>query len=130
MERGNTKHGPAHDEQMAHEAEGMVRGGAQRPQVAEWRETEPVGNAIPPRLGPQDPAVTERSELARIMSRDVFPADREALLARLADSDAPLGLTDRVARLPADRTFGGVRDVLTALGINSPEASGGRPAHR
>jgi len=126
MERGNTKHGPAHDQQMAREAEGMVRGAAQQPPVEEWRETEPVENAIPPpRRGPQDPAVAERSELARAMSRDVFPANREALLRRLADSDAPAGLTDKVARLPSDRTFSGVHDVLTALGINSPEASRG-----
>jgi hypothetical protein len=48
MERGNTKHGPAHDEQMAHETEGMVRGSAQRPHGEEWRETEPVENAVPP----------------------------------------------------------------------------------
>jgi hypothetical protein len=48
MERGNTKHGPAHDEQLAHESEGMVRGSAQRPHGEEWRETEPVENAVPP----------------------------------------------------------------------------------
>jgi Protein of unknown function (DUF2795) len=124
MERGNTKHGPAHDQQMAREAEGMVRGAGQSPHGEKWRETEPVEDAIPPpRRGPQDVAVEERSELARVMSRDVFPADREALLRRLVDSDAPQGLTDRVARLPVDRTFSGVHDVLTALGINSPEAS-------
>jgi hypothetical protein len=29
MERGNTKHGPVHDEEMAHETEGMVRGSPQ-----------------------------------------------------------------------------------------------------
>jgi hypothetical protein len=124
MERGNTKHGPAHDQQMAHEAQDILlaAGGGQ-----EWRETEPVEDAIPPpRRGSQDPAVADRSELARVMSRDVFPADREALLRRLAGSNAPQALRDRVARLPADRTFGGVRDVLTALGINSPEAGRGR----
>ena len=48
MERGNTKHGPAHDQEMAHETEGMVRGSANRARGEEWRETEPVEVAVPP----------------------------------------------------------------------------------
>lgn len=34
MESGNTKHGPAHDEEMAHETQGLVRGGACRAPAA------------------------------------------------------------------------------------------------
>lgn len=30
MERGNSKHGPARDEEMAHEAQGLLHGGAHR----------------------------------------------------------------------------------------------------
>jgi len=122
MERGSTKHGRVRDEQMAHETEGMVRGGAQRSRAEEWRETEPVENSVPsPARRPPDPDIEDRAELARVLSRDFFPADKQALLARLADSDAPQGLADRVTRLEAGKRFGSVHEVLDALGICSPE---------
>jgi hypothetical protein len=55
------------------------------------------------------------------MTRDWFPADRDALLARLADRDADEDVTGLVARLSAGRQFGSAHDVLVALGLNSPE---------
>lgn len=125
MERGNTKHGPIRDDEMAHETRGMVRGAGQRPHAEEWRETEPVEDAIPPGAGLRspDPDVAARSELARVITRDVFPADRQALVRKVADSDAGPGLADRLAELPAGRSFGSVHEVLEALGITSPEGT-------
>jgi hypothetical protein len=128
MERGNTKHGPIQDEQLAHETEGMVRGTPQRPHAEEWRETEPLDGADPepfrpdggePRPSGRD--VDLRSEFTRVMTRDMFPADRDALLSRLADADAPQDLVDRVSRLAAGHKFGSAHEVLEALGISSPE---------
>lgn len=125
MERGNTKHGPAHDDQMAREIRGMTRGSAQWVYADEWREPEPVENSVPP-LARRPPGrdaqdVLDRSELARGMTRDIFPATRETLLRRLAAADAPADLVDRVGRLTPGRRFGGVHEVLEALGIASPE---------
>ena len=131
MERGNTKHGQVHDQEMAHETQGMVRSAAHRAHGQEWRETEPVDEGISPvRRGdganprPSGRDYELRSELARVLTRDCFPADRDAVLGRLADSDAPEDLTERVAALPADARFAAPRDVLLRLGINSPETSG------
>jgi hypothetical protein len=128
MERGNTKHGPVHDQEMAHETEGLVRGSAHRAHAEEWREPEPVDEGVPPvRRGdganpqPSGRDYELRSELARVLTKDCFPADRDAVLARLADSGAPEDLTERVAALPGESRFDGPRDVLVALGINSPE---------
>jgi hypothetical protein len=128
MERGNTKHGPVHDQEMAQETQAMVHGGAHRGHGEEWREPEPVDDGIPPvrRADGANPRPSGRdyelrTELARVLTRDWFPADRDAVLARLADSDAPGDLTERVAALPADARFAAPRDVLVALGINSPE---------
>jgi uncharacterized protein DUF2795 len=130
MERGNTKHGPAHDQEMAHETEGMVRGSAQRAHGEEWRETEPVEGAVPPvrrRDGanprPEGRDIELRSEFARIMTKDHFPADKDAIVARLTDTDAPPDLAQRVAELPAGRRFASPHDVMEALGINSPETN-------
>jgi hypothetical protein len=130
MERGNTKHGPAHDQEMAHEIEGMVRGSANRAHGEEWRETEPGEGSVPPvrrrdganpRPGERD--IELRSEFARIMTRDRFPANKDAIAARLIDADAPADLSQRVAALPAGRRFNSRHDVMAALGINSPETN-------
>ena len=128
MERGSSKHGPVHDQEMAHETEGLVRGGPHGTHVEEWREPEPVDEGVPPvRRGdganprPSGRDYELRNELARILTKDWFPADRDAVLARLADSDAPQDLIERVSALPAKSRFDGPRDVLVALGINSPE---------
>lgn len=40
MERGNTKHGPLQDEQLAHELQGTLRGNRSS-RAEEWREPEP-----------------------------------------------------------------------------------------
>ncbi|HET9080290.1 MAG TPA: DUF2795 domain-containing protein [Trebonia sp.] len=127
MERGNTKHGPAHDEEMARETQGLIHGGAHSAHAEEWRQPEPADEAFPPvRRGganpqPQGRDYELRSELARVVSRDWFPAGRAAVLARLRDSDSPQDLTERVSALPEDSHFDNPRDVLVALGINSPE---------
>jgi hypothetical protein len=136
MERGNTKHGPAHDQEMAHETEGMVRGVPKPAHAEEWRQAEPVEDALPPlRRGddasqrPDSRDIELRSELARILTRDLFPVGRDALLARLEDSDAPADLTERVAALPKGRhRFASRHDVLAALGLSSPETRKTREA--
>jgi hypothetical protein len=121
MERGNTKHGPVRDE-------GMVRGSPQPAHAEEWREPEPVDGAVPPvRRGddanprPQGRDYELRTELARLMTRDWFPADRQAILARLEDADVPRDLPGRVEDLPAGQRFASAHEVMVALGINSPE---------
>lgn len=122
MERGSSKHGQAHDDEMARETRGMTRGAAQRPHIEEWREPEPLEDSVPsPSRQPPDPDVVDRSELARVMTRDVFPATRETLLRRLDGSDVPPDLVERVAGLTPGRRFADVHEVLVALGIASPE---------
>lgn len=41
VERGNTTHGPALDDQMQHETQGLRQGGRSG-HAEEWRETEPL----------------------------------------------------------------------------------------
>jgi hypothetical protein len=109
----------------------MVRGSAQRPHGEEWRETEPVENAVPPprrvpggNPRPESRDIELRSELARVLSRDFFAADRDELLGRLADTDAPPDLVERIAMLPEGHSCPSQHDVLVALGISSPESRG------
>lgn len=46
-ERGNAKHGPALDEQMKHESQGMVHG-TKPAHAEEWRESEPFPDDTDP----------------------------------------------------------------------------------
>ncbi|BAD57559.1 hypothetical protein [Nocardia farcinica] len=57
MERGNTKHGPVADEELAHELEGTLRGNRSS-RAEEWRDPEPPADD-------DDPAAdrVERTEL-------------------------------------------------------------------
>jgi hypothetical protein len=129
MERRSTKHGPVRDDEMTQESEGMVRGTPQRPHAEEWRETEPAGTVpaagrdaetMPASSGEE---IELRSELARLLTRDLFPAGRQALLSALEERGGSPGLTERVAALPSGCRFASAHDVMLALGINAPEAS-------
>jgi hypothetical protein len=131
MERESTKHGPVRDEELKHETETLERGEPQRPHIEEWREVEPAEDI--PAAGRQAPepdaaeaeAIALRSELARLLTRDEFPADRESLLARLEEADASAALSTSVAGLSPDRRFASAHEVMVALGINAPESRSG-----
>jgi hypothetical protein len=129
MERESTKHGPLQDEELKHETQAMERSvSAQRPHVEEWREVEPAGDIPAARRQGAEPdaeaeAITLRSELARVLTSDDFPAGRDGLLARLEDADVPGALTAAVARLDPGRRFASAHEVMVALGINAPEHS-------
>ncbi len=126
MERRSTKHGPQLDDQLKYESQGMERGAPQRSHVEEWREVEPAGDI--PVAGRQLPGQNQaagdialRSELARVLSRSDFPADRDTLLGRLSDADASGELVARLARVTVNRPFASAHEVMVALDINEPE---------
>lgn len=127
MQTGSDKHGPLHDDALKAETAGMET--AERTTRAEeWRDPEPPGEdqpdvdrapdgdlvgGTPEGMDPDD--VAGRSELAVYLGR-AYPADRDALLAVAREAGAPDGVLDRLAALPADRTFDNVQDVWSALG--------------
>jgi hypothetical protein len=122
MERGNTKHGPLRDEELAHETEGMVRADPQPAHTEEWRQPEPVDD--PRELFDGETAQAEeaegielRSELARLLTRDEFPLTRSELLAILDQKDASPPLVARVSTLPGRPRYHSTHEVLEALGL-------------
>ena len=131
MERGNTKHGPVRDDELAHETEGMVRAEPTPSHTEEWREPEPVDD---PRelFEAESVALTEeeaielRSELARLLTRDEFPLTRHALLAILDQKDASAALVERVSTLPGRPHYRSTHELLEALGLAHPEEEPGR----
>ncbi|MFC0526959.1 DUF2795 domain-containing protein [Phytohabitans kaempferiae] len=128
MDRGNSKHGPRLDEEMAREVRGTVQGVAGS-RAEEWREPEPAGEDQPEATGvpagdrragaPQgmtDQEVEQRSRLGRYLELSALPADREHLRHTAEKNQAPDDVIDALNRLPAGRTYETVSEVWATLG--------------
>jgi hypothetical protein len=134
MDRGNTKHGPRVDNEMAKEVEGHLEGSPSSSRAEEWHEPEPAGEdqpestAVPAGSRPGGaPApltgeeVEQRSQLGRYLPRSVLPADRGRLRQAAAELNAPDEVLDELAQLPEDRQFVTVSEVWAALGHANEE---------
>jgi hypothetical protein len=123
------KHGPRQDDALTSEIEGTVRGGHGN-RAEEWREAEPAGEDQP--SADRDPGaagrgatphgmsggdVELRAEVARFLGKEVFPAERDRLLAVAAENNATDAVMGRLSSLPARREFTNVQAVMTQLGI-------------
>jgi hypothetical protein len=132
MERGNTKHGPRLDEELAHEVRTHTQGRGAGGRAEEWREPEPAGEdqpevgwipggsrgtragGAPGELTADD--VEARSRLGRYLDLSVLPGDRAALRRSAEGHQAPDDVLAELDRLPPDRTFATVNEVWAALG--------------
>jgi len=128
MERGNAKHSPRVDEELAQEVDGIVKGsGGGR--VEEYREPEPRGDDQPePSLVPEgDPGsgapkgmtpeeVELRSRLGRFVNRSVLPADRDGMRRVAQENEAPDDVLAEIDRLPGGVQFRTVSEAWAALG--------------
>ncbi|MBV9450953.1 MAG: DUF2795 domain-containing protein [Streptosporangiaceae bacterium] len=120
----SAKHGRLTDEQLKHETEPIERGAPQRSHTEEWREVEPVGRIPaerPESVDPTEQDIGLRAELARVLTRDDFPATPDELTVKLDDADVPAELVGRVAALSSEQRFQSAHEVMVALGINAPE---------
>lgn len=126
MERGSDKHGRRLDEALEKETRGIVQAGRET-RAQEWNSSEPSGEdqpdvdrspdgtltgGLPDGLTEAD--VEGRSELASVLGKEIWPADRDAIRARAAEENAPDRIIDLVDRLPA-RSYQNVADVWQAL---------------
>jgi hypothetical protein len=132
MERGNTKHGPRLDEEMAHEVQTHLQGRGAGGRADEWRQPEPAGEDQPDvgwipggarttRAGgaPGDMTADDteaRSRLGRYLPLSAMPGDRATLRAAAEQRQAPEDILAELDRLPPDRSFTTVNEVWAALG--------------
>jgi hypothetical protein len=76
---------------------------------------------------PGTPAGTEpadierRAALAEHLGKEVWPADRDTLVAKAQEADAPDRVLADLRRLPAGEQFANVQEVAAALGLGTEQ---------
>ena len=69
-----------------------------------------------------DPAdIERRAALAEVLGKEVWPADRDALVAKAEEVDAPDAVLGQLRRLPDGRQFENVQDVAETLGLGTEQ---------
>jgi hypothetical protein len=124
----STKHSPRVDEELEHEIQGMLKA-EHATRSHEWREVEPVAEGDPDidadpagtlvggtPVGMDAGAVVARAELARWLDRADFPSNGPDLVEAALDHRAPDAVVAELQRLPEDRTYERIGDVVRALG--------------
>ena len=62
-----------------------------------------------------------RAQLAEHLGKEVWPADRDTLLAKAEESNAPGAVLADLGRLPEGEQFANVQDVARALGLGTEQ---------
>jgi hypothetical protein len=81
--------------------------------------TDPRQEGTPAGTSPAD--VDRRSAIAEALGKEVWPADRDALVAKAQESNAPDRVLGDLRRLPAGQQFDNVQDVARALGLGTEQ---------
>jgi hypothetical protein len=81
--------------------------------------TDPHQPATAPGTSTGD--VEHRAALAEALGKEVWPADKDALVAKAQESNAPDRVLSDLRRLPSGRQFENVQDVARALGIGTEQ---------
>ena len=69
-----------------------------------------------------DPAdIERRAALAEALGKEVWPADRDALIAKAQEANAPDTVLGQLRRLPAGQEFTNVQDVAQVLGLGTEQ---------
>ncbi len=81
--------------------------------------TDPHQPATAPGTSAGD--VEHRAALAEALGKEVWPADKDALVAKAQESNAPDRVLSDLRRLPSGQQFENVQDVARALGIGTEQ---------
>ena len=83
--------------------------------------TDPHQPATPAGTDPAD--IERRAALAEVLGKEVWPADKDALIAKAAEVNADDAVLGQLRRLPAGQEFANVQDVAEALGLRHRAAA-------
>ncbi|NUT35276.1 MAG: DUF2795 domain-containing protein [Hamadaea sp.] len=134
MDRQSTKHGPQLDEVMARETEGLTQGAGAGGRAEEWRDPEPPADGEPAaswapegHLDLEEGGETDadrrdwRAKVGSYLHKDMYPADKEKLLATAREGNAPDDVLAALGGLPDGETYANARDLWGALGLRIDE---------
>ena len=77
--------------------------------------TDPHQAATSP--GTDQASIEHRAAIAEVLGKEVWPADRDALVAKAQEATASDRVLGDLRRLPAGQTFENVQEVAEALGL-------------
>ena len=104
------------------------RVGDRRPEEAGRGEGRPDGGVVqePDHDGGgvagTDPAdIERRAAIAEVLGKEVWPADRNTLVAKAEEANASDGVLAQLRRLPEGREYANVQDVAEALGLGTEQ---------
>ena len=81
--------------------------------------TDPHQPGTPSGIDPAD--VERRAEIAEALGKEVWPADRDTLVAKAQEQHAPDAVLAALRRLPADSSFTNLQEVAEALGLGTEQ---------
>jgi hypothetical protein len=81
--------------------------------------TDPHQPGTPSGTDPAD--IGRRSALAEVLGKEVWPADRDTLVAKAEESGAPDGVLGQLRGLPDGQQFANVQEVAHALGLGTEQ---------
>ncbi|WP_116452392.1 DUF2795 domain-containing protein [Blastococcus litoris] len=81
--------------------------------------TDPHRAATP--AGTDQGDIERRAALAEALGKEVWPADRDTLVARAQEGPAPDAVLAQLRRLPEGRQFENLQDVAEALGLGTEQ---------
>jgi hypothetical protein len=81
--------------------------------------TDPHQPATAPGTSTGD--IEHRAAIAEALGKEVWPADRDTLVAKARENNAPGRVLSDLRRLPSGQQFDNVQDVARALGIGTEQ---------
>jgi hypothetical protein len=81
--------------------------------------TDPHQPATPAGTDPGD--IERRAALAEVLGKEVWPADKDALIAKAEEANADDAVLGQLRRLPAGSQYANVQDVAQALGLGTEQ---------
>jgi hypothetical protein len=81
--------------------------------------TDPHQPATSPGTDPGD--VERRAAIASALGKEVWPADKDTLISKAEEANAPDGVLASLRRLPGGTEFGNVQEVAQALGLGTEQ---------
>jgi hypothetical protein len=81
--------------------------------------SDPHQPATPAGTDPGD--IEHRAALAEVLGKEVWPADRDTLVAKAQEANAPDAVVGQLRRLPEGEQFENVQAVADALGLGTEQ---------